>query len=93
MISNERDFWDYARSKPDESDLVGIYTGTLVGKSRIEEPTLLDDVTLTLENDGAGRISALPVFDPEGRKLLSSLSGDVLWRVGKPYDLHGEAWW
>jgi hypothetical protein len=93
MISKDREFWDYALSKPDESDLVGVYTGTLVGDPRVEKPTHLEDVTLTLGTHGVGSVSALAVFDPEGRKLLSALSGQVTWRVGKPYDPHGEAWW
>lgn len=94
MISHRKeDFWDYARSKPEDSDLVGTYRGTLVGESKIVETMSLGDIILTLETNGTGQVSALPVFDSSGRRLLTSISVDVLWRVGKPYNPDGEEWW
>jgi hypothetical protein len=93
MIVNADNFWDYARSKPQDTDLIGTYRGTLVGESRFEDAASLVDITLTLETNGVGQISALPVFDAGGRKLLSSISGDVRWRVSKPFNSNGEEWW
>jgi len=90
---NADNFWDYARSKPQDTDLIGSYRGTLVGESRFEDTASLGDITLTLETNGAGQISALPVFDAGGRILLSSISGDVIWQVGKPFNPNGEEWW
>lgn len=86
-------FWDYARSKPQDIDLIGTYRGTLVGESKIADASSLGDITLTLETNGAGQVSALPVFDAGGRKLLSSVSGDVVWRVSKPFNPNGAEWW
>jgi hypothetical protein len=93
MITKAGKFWDYARSKPQDSDLIGTYRGTLVGESRFEEAASLGNVTLTLEMNGAGQISELPVFDAGGRKLLSSMSGDVVWRMSKPFNPNGDEWW
>jgi len=93
MTVHRDKFWDYARSKPQETDLIGTYRGTLVGESKIADPTSLGEITLTLSKNGAGQISALPVFDTGGRKLLSSISGDVAWRVSKPFNPNGEEWW
>jgi hypothetical protein len=93
MIVHRNNFWDYARSKPQDTDLIGTYRGTLVGASKIGDAASLGDITLTLETNGAGQISALPVFDAGGRKLLSSISGDVVWRVSKPFNPNGEEWW
>jgi hypothetical protein len=93
MIGRRDNFWDYARSKPQEADLIGTYRGTLVGESKIGDATSLGDTTLTLETNSAGQISGLPVFDAGGRKLLSSISGDVVWRVSKPFNPNGEEWW
>ena len=93
MTVNADNFWDYARSKPQDADLVGTYRGTLVGESKLGDAASLGDITLTLETNGAGQISALPVFDAGGRKLLSSISGGVRWRVSKPFNPNGEEWW
>ena len=90
---NADNFWDYAKSKPQDTDLIGTYRGTLVGESRFEDAASLGDITLTLETNGAGQISALPVFDAGGMKLISSMSGDVIWRVSKPFNPNGEEWW
>jgi hypothetical protein len=93
MIVKADNFWDYARSKPQDTDLIGRYGGTLVGESAFDDAASLGNITLTLETNGAGRVSALPVFDAGGRKLLRSLSGDVVWRVSKPFNPNGEEWW
>jgi hypothetical protein len=93
MSLHRDNFWDYARSKPQDTDLIGTYRGTLVGESKIADATGLGDITLILETNGAGQVSALPVFDTGGRKLISSISGDVVWRVSKPFNPNGEEWW
>ena len=71
--------WDFARSRPKDSDLVGIYKVLKVSGS----PAGLQStatVQIVLRADHTAEISAIPEYDGFGERIVSILTGKGTWQ-------------
>jgi len=78
--------WDYTRTKPKDTDLVGTYK---VLKLRL--PTELNrsvrerESTITLKADRTAILTDVPMFDGFGDTLVCRLSGSVNWELDQGF--------
>src|ERR1700730_6403292 len=75
-------FWDYSKTKPEDTDLVGSY--------RVLKLRLPDDLSrqvtekssrITLNADHTATLTAVPEFDGFGQKLECRWSGSATWKL------------
>jgi hypothetical protein len=75
-------FWDYSKTKPADTDLVGSY--------RVLKLRLPDDLSrqvaekdslITLNADHTATLTAVPEFDRFGQKLACIWSGSATWKL------------
>lgn len=73
-------FWDYAKTKPNDSDLVGNYKVLDVRlPSELAQTAREQASSITLKNDHTAVLTNVPEFDDFGEKLVCRLSGSASW--------------
>jgi hypothetical protein len=79
--------WDYARTKPNELNLSGVYgirqvrTGGGSAADQIQTFRTRKDVTATINRGDTAALSNIPAFDGFGEKMTCSFSGLAKWQL------------
>jgi hypothetical protein len=83
--------WDFTRSKPKDTELVGTYW---VLKTSGSPPSfrLTSDVRITLNADHTAAVYGIPEYDPSGERIECIVSTSGTWEVGAGSDLTLEFW-
>jgi hypothetical protein len=79
-------FWDFTKTKPKETDLVGAY---IILKLRLPSDLRfagqVRDAAIVLKTDHTAVLTEVPEFDDSGQKLVCRLSGTARWELnGQP---------
>jgi hypothetical protein len=75
-------FWDYSKTKPQDTDLVGSYRVLKLRlPSDLSRQVTEKDSRITLNADHTAILVDLPEFDIFGQKLECRLSGSATWKL------------
>ena len=75
-------FWDYSKTKPVDTDLVGSYRVLKLRlPSDLSRQVTEKDSRITLNADHTATLTAVPEFDGFGQKLECRWSGSATWEL------------
>ena len=74
-------FWDFARKKPQDSDLVGSYKVLELRLPEEQRRLVGGDPRITLRRDHTADLIALPEFDVFGKGIECIVSGTATWEL------------
>lgn len=75
-------FWDYTKTRPNDSDLVGTYKVLeLRLPSGLGQAVREKSSAITLKADHTAVLTNVPEFDGFGQKLICRLSGSASWAL------------
>ncbi len=79
-------FWDFTRTKPQDSDLVGNYEILTLRLTDKQRRLVGSDPRITLRRDHSAELIGIPEFDGFGEGLECVMSGTATWK------LDGDGW-
>jgi hypothetical protein len=79
-------FWDYTKTKPKQSDLLGTYVPIKVRLPvDLERSVRQKNASIDLVSDHTAVFSNVPKFHTSGEAIVCTLNGSAQWRLGEPF--------